>query len=569
MTTASLAEAVSLVSSGDEVFFGGFGYNQPFAAAHELIRQGTGDLRVVRASGGILLDQMVGAGLVESAVISHCWNAIGPAPTHAFRRAVEDGEPRPLVVEEFGLGDLISRFVAGGRGLPVAPAAPASGTGQYEQGAGRAAFATVTVDGEAVPVLRPLTPGVGFVHAHRADDRGNAQLRGPRAELPEAALACETLVVTAEEVVPEATIRATPEHTVLPAFAVDAVVAVPGGSHPAGVVGHYERDVSYLQYYAEATESPAAFETYLAEWVTDVPDRDAYLQLVAERGFGAVLRGTPTDPPSAADDPSTSDRSGPPTAREQLLYVTAREFADEAVAFTGFHWPVVAARLARKLHAPALTSIFEAGIAYRGLADRIPTSTTEVGALDGNVDWYGGGLDTLRSALRSDRLDAAVVDAANVDRFGNVNSSVVGPADEPTVRLPGPGGAKDILTYGSDVTLVCGSIDPRRYQDRVEYVTSPGHLDGDGTRVAAGFPPETGPSTLLTPLGRFVFDASGRARLDALARETTVADVREVTGWAVPDGSYPRLPTPDDEALAVVREVLAEAAARGYRSVRP
>lgn len=562
MTIRTLGEAVDLVSAGDEVYIGGFGYNQPFAAAHELIRRDVGDLRVARASGDVLLDQLVGAGLVAETVTSHCWNAIGPTPTHAFRRAVEDGEPRPLDVSEFGLGDLVMRFLAGARGLPFVPAAPAPGTGQFEHDGG--AFEAVEVDGQTHHVLRPIAPDVGFVHVHRADERGNAQLRGPLAELPHAALACETLVVTAEAVVPEGTVRATPELTAVPAFAVDAVVEVPGGSHPSGVVGRYERDVPYLEHYGETTETTAGIEAYLDEWVHGVADRAGYLERVASEGFGEEASGARKAAP--ADESPAAD---PPTPREQLLYVAAREFDDESVAFTGFHWPVVAARVARRLHAPGLTSVFEAGIAYRGLAERLPTSTTEVGAFEGHADWYGNSLDTLRTALRSGRLDAAVVDAANVDRFGNVNSSVVGGYGDPDVRLPGPGGAKDILTYGSDVTLICGSTDPRRYQDRVEYVTSPGHLDGDGTRAAAGFPPGTGPGRLLTPLGRFVFDDSGRARLDALAREATVADVREVTGWDVPAGEYPRLPVPSGEALAVVREVLAEAGERGYRSVRP
>ena len=258
-----------------------------------------------------------------------------------------------------------------------------------------------------------------------------------------------------------------------------------------------------------------------------------------------------------------------PTRREQLLYVTSREFDDESVVFTGFHWPVVAARVARKTHAPDLTSIFEAGVAYRGLADQVPTSTTEIGTFEGHADYYGDSLDTLHTFLKSGRLDGALVDAANVDRFGNINSSVVGDYENPSVRLPGPGGARDICSYAEDLTLVCGSADARRYQDRVSYVTSPGHLDGDGTREAAGFTPGTGPSRLLTSLGRFVFDDTGRAQLDALASDVTVEEVREVTGWHIPEDDYPRLPLPDEDELAVVREVMAEAQERGYRSVRP
>ena len=132
MNVTTIGEAIDNVSAGDEVYLGGFGYNQPFAVAHELLRRDVGNLRVVRASGDILLDQLVGAGLVRETVTSHCWNAIGPTPTHAFRRAVEDGHPRPLAVEEFGLGDLVLRFLAGARRLPFVPAGPAPSTGQFE-----------------------------------------------------------------------------------------------------------------------------------------------------------------------------------------------------------------------------------------------------------------------------------------------------------------------------------------------------------------------------------------------------------------------------------------------------
>ncbi|MFB6172773.1 MAG: CoA transferase subunit A [Haloarculaceae archaeon] len=289
MPQTTLDEVVDLVSTGDEVYLGGFGYNQPFAVAHELIRRGVGDLRVVRASGDVLLDQLVGAGLVEETVTAHCWNAIGPTPTHAFRRAVEDGDPRPLAVEEFGLGDLLLRFFAGARRLPFVPAGPAPGTGQFEHRVHEEKYTPVEFDGETHHVVRPMNPSIGFVHVHRADERGNAQLRGPKAELRHAALACETLIVTAEEVVPAGDLRETPELTTVPGFHVDGVVEVPGGSHPSGVAGYYERDVPYLEYYGETTETAASFEAYLDEWVYGVPDRAAYLERVEREGFGEVV----------------------------------------------------------------------------------------------------------------------------------------------------------------------------------------------------------------------------------------------------------------------------------------
>jgi len=289
MSRTTLADAVAAVDDGTAVYLGGFGYNQPFAVAHELLRSDVSDLRVVRASGDILLDQLVGAGRVRETVTAHCWNAIGPTPTHAFRRAVEDGDPRPLAVEEFGLGDFLLRCFAGARRLPFVPAGPAPGTGQFEHRVHEEKYTAVEFDGETHHVLRPLTPEIGFVHVQRADERGNARLSGPRAELRHAALACDHLVVTAEEVVPAGGLGDTPELTTLPAFHVDAVAEVPGGAHPSGVVGHYERDVPYLQRYGEATASAEGFEQFLEEWVYGVPDRAAYMERVESEGFGEVV----------------------------------------------------------------------------------------------------------------------------------------------------------------------------------------------------------------------------------------------------------------------------------------
>lgn len=258
-----------------------------------------------------------------------------------------------------------------------------------------------------------------------------------------------------------------------------------------------------------------------------------------------------------------------PTRREHMLYVTALEFQNQDTMFAGFHWPLIAARVAYRLHAPELTTVYEAGIVEGGIPEFTPTSTTEVGAFDNHAEMYGNTLDTLQTFLKLGRLDGAVVDAANVDRYGNVNSSAIGAYDNPDVRLPGPGGARDILSYCEDVTLICGSTDPQRYQQRVDYISSPGHLDGDGTRDAAGFRESTGPASLVTPFGKFVFDETGRAQLDTLTTQTTVSEIEEVTGWDCVDGAeYPQLPLPTERELDVIRDEIERAQERGYRAIR-
>ena len=286
MAVSTVTQAVDCISDGDEVYLGGFGFAQPFAVSHELVRQGVSDLHVVRASGDILLDQLVGAGCVSEATIAHCWNAVGPAPTSAYRRAAEDGIPQPLSTEEYGLGNLVLRLFAGARRLPFVPAGPVESTGQFEHRQSEEKFREVTVGGDSYYAMEPLNPDVSVIHAPRADERGNVQLTGAQAETKHGAMAADHLLVTVEEVVPAAETQSAPDHTVVPGFMIDDVVEVPGGAHPAGVHGHYARDIDYLQHYGNETASLASFEEFLEEYVGGVDDREEYLEVVRANGFG-------------------------------------------------------------------------------------------------------------------------------------------------------------------------------------------------------------------------------------------------------------------------------------------
>jgi glutaconate CoA-transferase subunit A len=285
----SLTEAVSGIGTGDSVYLGGLGFNQPFAAAHEIIRQDLSDLTIIRPSGDIMLDQLIGAQCVSKAVISHCWNAIGPTPAHAFRRAVEEGVPRPVAIEEYGLGDFTLRLFAGAQHLPFIPSAPARGTGQYDHAVAEDKYRFVEVEEREYVIMKPLHPTVGIIHVPRADSRGNAQLPGAQAEIKFGAMASDELIVLTEEIVPNETVRRSPGETILPRYLVDQVVEVPGGSHPSGVLNTYDRDIEYFAHYAEETDTVERFEQYLDKWVYGVADRAEYLQLLGEEGFDRVV----------------------------------------------------------------------------------------------------------------------------------------------------------------------------------------------------------------------------------------------------------------------------------------
>lgn len=285
MAVSTMEHAMRAVGDGDEVYFGGFGFAEPFAAAHQLIRDGVRELHLVRSSGGVLLDQLVGAGCVSDATIAHCWNAIGPVPTNAFRRAVEDGDPRTLDVEEHGLGSLVLRLFAGARRLPFIPAGPVESTGQFEHRAVPEKFSAVQFDGETHYVMRPLNPDVSIVHAQRADERGNVQLSGARADVKYGAMAAETLIVTTESIVQSDEIRQAPERTIVPGFMVDHVVETPGGAHPSGVHDCYGRDIDFLEHYGEVTRTRDGFDAFLEEFVYEIDDHANYLEAVRASGF--------------------------------------------------------------------------------------------------------------------------------------------------------------------------------------------------------------------------------------------------------------------------------------------
>jgi acyl CoA:acetate/3-ketoacid CoA transferase beta subunit len=251
---------------------------------------------------------------------------------------------------------------------------------------------------------------------------------------------------------------------------------------------------------------------------------------------------------------------------EQFLLTSAKAFVDGEVCFVGFHWPMVAARIARQLHAPELVVIYEGGVVEDRLAPELSTSPSDLRAAVGSAA-VSGAIDALYGYLGSGRVTRTVLEAPIVDRRGNVNTSVVGSYDRPKVRLPGSGGGTELGSMGKGLTLLCASTAPRSFPVAVDYITSPGYLTAPGHRARLGYHADRGPKLLVTPLGRFSVDDLSGIQVELLHDGVEWADVRTTFAWlprdAPPDvGRIPR-PTPDE--LAVVRGVLDEARTMRYR----
>lgn len=277
----SLQEAVRrYVPDGQELLIGGFAFSDPTALAHELIRQKRRGLYVMKTSGGVLVDQLVGAGCVERLLSCHVWNSVGPVPAHCFRRALEQGKPHAIKIEELSYGAFTMSLLAGACDLPFMPTTPVQGAGHFTQRTflpNKFAVVENPFSGGSVCVVPPLKPALGVFHVHRVDKFGNAQMFGPTGEMRYAMAACKKLVVIAEEIVDTAVIRERPEGTVAPGFMVDAVVVEPWAAHPTDSYGYYYRDLPHHALFGEMSRTEEGFQRYVDEWIIETRNHAGFM----------------------------------------------------------------------------------------------------------------------------------------------------------------------------------------------------------------------------------------------------------------------------------------------------
>jgi glutaconate CoA-transferase subunit A len=273
----SMREAISrLVADGDLVLAEGFTHLIPFAAGHEIIRQGKKDLTLCRLTPDLLYDQMIAAGVARKLVFSWTGNP-GVGSLHGIRRAVEKGIPRPIEIEEYSHFGLATRIQAGASGLPFLPLRTYHGTDLPKVNhAIRPVACPFT--GETLYAVEALVPDVTIVHAQRADSSGNTQVWGLLGVQKEAAFAARKVIVVAEEIVDEEVLRSDPNRTLVPGVIVDAVVEEPFGAHPSFVQGYYDRDNDFYVAWEETSRSEGGMKAYLDEWVFGVSGRGEYVE---------------------------------------------------------------------------------------------------------------------------------------------------------------------------------------------------------------------------------------------------------------------------------------------------
>jgi glutaconate CoA-transferase subunit A len=258
----SLVEGIAeLVHDGDTVALEGFTHLIPFAAGHEIIRQGRRDLTLVRMTPDIVYDQLIGMGCARRLVFSWGGNP-GVGSLHRFRDAVQNGWPSPLEIEEHSHAGMANRYVAGASGLPFAVLRGYVGTDLIARSE-QIRPITCPFTGELLTAVSALRPDVTIVHAQRADRSGNVQMWGITGVQKEAVLAAKRSLVTVEEVVD--VLMPAPDQVILPTWAVTAVAEVPGGAHPSYAMGYSVRDNDFYLAWDAISRDRATF----AEWMKD------------------------------------------------------------------------------------------------------------------------------------------------------------------------------------------------------------------------------------------------------------------------------------------------------------
>jgi glutaconate CoA-transferase subunit A len=263
----------------------------PFAAGHEIIRQGRRDLTLVGPISDILFDQLIGAGCVAGVIAAWVGN-VGAGIAYNFRRAVEDGVPRPLAIEDHSNMTVALALDAAGRGVPFLPARTALGS-DILRGHRRLREITCPFTGERLLGVRALEPDLAVLHVPRCDAGGNAHLWGNLGITLEAARAARRVVLTCEELVDEAVIRSDPNRTLIPGFLVGAVSVVPCGSHPSPTQGYLNRDDRFYDEYHAETKTRDGFVGWLERMVTGTSDHAGYLARVGGARIEALRPRAP------------------------------------------------------------------------------------------------------------------------------------------------------------------------------------------------------------------------------------------------------------------------------------
>lgn len=240
---------------------------------------------------------------------------------------------------------------------------------------------------------------------------------------------------------------------------------------------------------------------------------------------------------------------------ELMACCGAREISDGDVVIVGTGFPMMSADIARHLQAPNAVMMQESGV-LDARPKRPPLSVGDP-CLNPGAAMIGGLVNVMGMFLQAGYVDVGFLSGSQVDKYGNINTTCIGEYERPRSRLPGSGGANSIGSLARRV-LVIALHDRRRLVERVDFMTTPGYIDGPGARERAGLPPGTGPHVIITNKAVMRFDPETcQAYLETYHPDCTIDEIRENTGWdLLVSGDVRPTEPPTPEELRVIREVI-------------
>jgi 3-oxoacid CoA-transferase subunit A/glutaconate CoA-transferase subunit A len=549
-------EAVSkFIVDGSLLAMGGFGHVRvSMAVVYEIIRQQKQHLTMTGKTAVHDLDLLVGSGCVDKVEVAYSFGHELRGLSPASRRAVETGKCK--VTGEISNAGFQWRFLAAMMGLPFIPTRVMLGTDTFAHSS-----AQTMVDpfsGKQLCLLPACYPDVAVIHVPRCDKFGNAQIDGIMVEDFELSRAARHLILTTEKIVDSKQIRQEPWKTVIPFYLASAVVEVPFGSHPCQMPYLYFFDEDHIGEWLSLSATDDGVRQYLDKFVYGVDNFQQYLKLVGGVKKLAQLKRIehfkePMSAPWLKAKNEKKPLKEPYSSTELLACVAAHILEDKKSVFVGTGLPIIASMLAQRTHAPNLLLFFEAG----GIGPEMPVLPISVG--DSRTFYHAVAASSMHDSMamaQAGYIDYGFLGGAQIDKFGNLNTTVIGPYEHPKVRLPGSGGANDVGTL-CHKTIILMRQDKHRFLEHIDFLTTPGYLKGCDSREKAGLPRGSGPFRVISQLGVYGFDSESKhMTLLSLHPGVTVEQIKENSGFEILIPSHVSITTPPSQKeLKILKKI--------------
>jgi glutaconate CoA-transferase subunit B len=249
------------------------------------------------------------------------------------------------------------------------------------------------------------------------------------------------------------------------------------------------------------------------------------------------------------------------TPAEFMIVCSSRALRDERVVFVGVGLPGVACNLALRTVNPTMEMVYESGV-FGAKPERSPLSIGDPTLISGSTMTCAQG-ELFMYYLQGGRIDVALMGAAQIDRYGNLNSTVIGPYAKPKIRMPGSGGACEIAIHAKKLFMIM-RLKKRAFVDKLDFCTSPGHISGGKSGRAALGIPGSGPQVVVTDMCLFKFDETGEMVLTSLRSGVTVEQVQAEVNWPLKVAADVKVEeAPTAEELRLIREELDPKGSQG------